>query len=257
MKRSKTPVVAAAVFLLIATVGVHIDLNSPASNPWGGVAFGANQGNGEPDPFARKTHPVPDPLEKLNRAVFDLNDKLYFVFWKPLATIYSAYVPCGVRSGIKNIFENIKMPVRFLNNLLQCKPDRAGNELKRFVINTTLGIGGFFDAAHILFKMNAYDEDFGQTLGVWGFRHKFYLNLPILGPSSGRDVIGLAVDAVTNPLLYMPVDFGVTAGIRGGEMVNWTSLKIGEYEDFKKSAVDPYVAMRDGYIQYREDEVAR
>lgn len=257
MKTSKNVVVAAAVFLLIATVGVHIDSNSLAGNPVGGVAFAANQGNGETDPFAKKSQPVPDPLEKLNRAMFDLNDKLYFVFWKPLATIYSAYIPCGVRSGIKNVFENIKMPVRFLNNLLQCKPDRAGNEVKRFLINTTLGMGGFFDVAHTHFKMNAYDEDFGQTLGVWGFKHKLYLNLPILGPSSGRDVIGRAVDVVTTPLFYMPVELGVSAGIRGGEMVNWTSLKMGEYEDFKKSAVDPYVSMRDGYIQYREDEVAR
>lgn len=257
MKRSRTIAVAAVVFLAIATVGAHINLSALAGNCIRGVALAANQGNGEPDPFAKKTAPVPDPLEKFNRAMFKLNDRLYFFFWKPLGTVYAAYVPCGVRNGIRNAFDNIRMPVRFLNNLLQCKPQRAGSELKRFVINSTLGMGGFFNVAHTHFKMKAYDEDFGQTLAVWGANHKFFLNLPVFGPSSGRDVIGRAVDVFTSPMAYMPIDYAVNAGIQGGEMVNWTSLKIGEYEDFKKSAVDPYVSMKNAYIQYRADEVSR
>jgi phospholipid-binding lipoprotein MlaA len=257
MKRSRTIAVAIVVFLLVATVGVHIDLSALTGTSIRGIALGANQNNGEPDPFAKKAKPVPDPLEKFNRAMFKLNDKLYYVLWKPVATIYAAYIPCGVRSCIRNAFDNIKMPVRFLNNLLQCKPQRAGNEVKRFVINSTLGMGGFFDVAQTHFNMKEYDEDFGQTLAVWGLNHKFFLNLPILGPSSGRDTIGRAVDIFTSPLFYMPMDFGVSAGIRGGEIVNFTSLNIGEYEDFKKSAVDPYASMRDAYIQYRADEVAR
>ncbi|NLI81351.1 MAG: VacJ family lipoprotein [Deltaproteobacteria bacterium] len=251
-------VLLAAVFIFAATLTAwEIHLASGLGLRVEGLAVAAGTSNDNGDPFAQETKAVADPLQSFNRAIFQINDKLYFYFWKPIATVYSWYVPCGVRECIRRAFDNARMPVRFVNNLLQCKPEQAGSEVGRFVINSTLGMGGFFDIAQTHFKMKAYDEDFGQTLGVWGAPHHFHIHLPILGPSTLRDTVGLAVDALLSPLFYVPADIAVTAGIRGGEGVNTTSLRIGEYEDFKKSAIDPYISMRDGYIQFREEEVRR
>lgn len=256
MKRSRK-VRCVALLLFLATISGFGDLFvSQADFLFQGLAIAANENNGEKDPFARKSATVPDPLESLNRTLFQLNDRLYFYFWKPLATIYSWYVPCGVRECIERVFDNAEMPVRVVNNMLQCKPDHAGSEIGRFIINSTLGMGGFFDIAHTHFKMKEYDEDFGQTLATWGMGHRFHIHWPVLGPSSLRDSIGLAFDACLNPALYL-LDVPVSSGIRGGEGLNTTSLKIGEYEDFKKSALDPYVSMRDAYFQHRDEEISR
>lgn len=220
-----------------------------------GTASAATQVNNAEEPFAKKTEVVSDPLEPLNRFFFKFNDKLYFWFLKPLATVYSWYFPTGVRTSIRNAFNNIAMPIRVVNNTLQGKFRGAGDELVRFTVNSSLGCGGLFDVAYTHFNMTERDEDLGQTLGVWGMKHIFYINWPFLGSSSLRDTIGTAGDTFLNPLFWLAPDFGSSAGIKAGNILNSTSLRIGEYEDFKKSALDPYISMRDAYIQYRAEEL--
>ncbi|MFP5212467.1 MAG: VacJ family lipoprotein [Acidobacteriota bacterium] len=211
----------------------------------------------EQDPFAAKSESVKDPLEGFNRAVFKFNDKLYFWFIKPVAQGYSFVFPAPLRKSIRNGFTNILVPVRFTNCLLQGKVKGAGVELARFTINSTIGVGGLFDVAGDSFKLTAYDEDLGQTLGAYGLGHGMYLVLPFFGPSSARDAFGMAGDSFLDPIYYMPIDWYVSASIKVGKQLNNASLRLGEYEDFKQSAVDPYVSMRHAYIQYRSKEVAQ
>jgi len=199
---------------------------------------------------------VADPIEPVNRAIFVFNDRLYFWLLKPVARGYAFVVPEALRIGIRNALTNVAMPVRLVNSLLQGKGRGAGRELARFTINTTIGMGGLFDPAKTGWGIAASDEDTGQTLGTYGLGHGAYLVLPFLGPSSLRDAAGLGGDAFLNPVNYM-VDFRTAVAIRAGKAVNDVSLQIGEYEDIKAAAVDPYLAIRDGYVQHREGKVAR
>lgn len=199
---------------------------------------------------------VADPIEPLNRAIFVFNDRLYFWLLKPVARGYAFVVPEALRIGIRNALTNVAMPVRLVNSLLQGKGKGVGRELARFTINTTIGMGGFFDPAKTGWGIAASDEDTGQTLGTYGLGHGAYLVLPFFGPSSLRDAAGLGGDAFLNPLNYV-VDFRTAVAIRAGKAVNDVSLQIGEYEDIKAAAVDPYLAIRDGYVQHREGQVKR
>ena len=209
----------------------------------------------EREPFAEEPVAVRDPLEPLNRAFFKFNDRLYFWFLKPVATVYAAFIPCGVRTGINNAFKNVLMPVRVVNTILQGKPRETGIELSRFLINSTLGVGGFFDFAKTQFNLNPHNEDFGQTLGVYGMGQIIYINWPVFGPSSVRDSIGLVGDGFLNPIFYLSPSTTASVAIKTGKETNDVSLTIGEYEDFLEASLDPYIAMRDGYLQYRENQV--
>ncbi len=200
---------------------------------------------------------IPDPLERMNRAFFKFNDKLYFWFFKPVATGYKTIIPEDGRIGIRNFFSNLATPVRLANCLLQAKFKDAGNETVRFLLNTALGLAGFLDPAKKELKIEKSDRDFGQTLGVWGMGPSFYLNWPILGPSSMRDTFGFVGDLALDPRTYVfdvPWNY-VFAAARPLEAINTVSFRIGEYEDFKKAALDPYVAVRNAYFQYREQKI--
>ena len=199
---------------------------------------------------------VADPIEPVNRAFFVFNDRFYFWLLKPVARGYAFVVPEFVRIGIRNVLTNVVMPVRLVNSLLQGKVKGAGRELARFTINSTIGMAGLFDTAKNDWKIETSEEDTGQTLGAWGLGHGAYLVLPFLGPSSLRDAAGLGADTFFNPQTYL-VDFETGVAIRAGKAVNDTSLHMGEYEDIKAAAIDPYLAVRDGYVQYRQGQVAR
>ncbi|HSQ16047.1 MAG TPA: VacJ family lipoprotein [Candidatus Binatia bacterium] len=199
---------------------------------------------------------VADPIEPVNRALFVFNDRLYFWLLKPVARGYAFVIPEPAHIGIRNALTNVVMPVRLVNSLLQGKGRGAGRELARFTINTTIGMGGLFDTAKNDWGIPASEEDTGQTLGVYGLGHGAYLVLPFFGPSSLRDAAGLGGDTFLNPLWYL-VDFQTGVAIRAGQAVNSTSLRIGEYEDIKAAAIDPYLAVRDGYVQYREGQFKR
>jgi phospholipid-binding lipoprotein MlaA len=202
---------------------------------------------------------IADPLESVNRAFFSFNDKLYFWVLKPIATGYKTIIPEDGRIGVRNFFSNLTTPVRLVNCLLQANPKCAGTETLRFVLNTTIGVAGFFDPARKRFNLEKQDKDFGQTLGIWGMGPVFYIDLPILGPSSLRDGLGFAVDASFNPQTYLAIYFVFVGYVNTGgwilEKINEASLTIGEYEDLKKAALDPYIALREAYSQYRQNKI--
>ncbi|RPI35238.1 MAG: VacJ family lipoprotein, partial [Nitrospiraceae bacterium] len=172
---------------------------------------------------------------------------------KPVAQGYSAIVPEWGRVRVKNIFHNITMPVRFVNNLLQLKIDEAGTEVIRFVLNTTAGALGMFDVAKNI-DLKAHDEDLGQTFGSYGFGDGFYIVWPLLGPSSLRDTAGLVGDYFLDPVSYI-TPTASSIGVRSVDVTNRTSLHIGDYEDLKESALDPYIAFRSAYFEYRENKI--
>jgi phospholipid-binding lipoprotein MlaA len=214
----------------------------------------------ESESFAEvpKAEDAPDPLEGLNRIIFQFNDKVYFWFLKPLSQAYGTVIPPGLRTCIRKGFNNLRFPTRFVNNVLQGKFKAAGIETGRFLINSTFGFAGFFEIAARDFCLPPpAEEDTGQTLGFYGMKPMLYLVLPVLGPSTLRDSFGLAGDAFLDPLYYLPQSLWVGVAIRGGIVVNNTSLRIGEYEDFKAAALDPYASMRQAYLQYRQNEILK
>jgi len=197
-----------------------------------------------------------DPLEPVNRVFFHFNDKLYFWVLKPVSQGYSYFVADDIRMCVRDFFHNILAPVRIVNNLLQGKIKNSGIETARFIINSTLGVAGFGDPAKNEFGLNARDEDLGQTLGVYGAGEGIYICWPIFGPSNIRDTVGLVGDAFLNPLTYLGMaDTEAGLSAQGGKMVNNTSLTIGDYEDFKEAAIDPYISLRDAYRQYRRKKI--
>jgi phospholipid-binding lipoprotein MlaA len=197
---------------------------------------------------------IADPLEPLNRTMYGLNDILYFWVVKPCALTCEQVVPEPARIGISNFFQNLTTPIRFVNCLLQGKGDAAGTEFNRFVINTTAGVLGFGDPARDQHGLEPVDEDMGQTLAVFGFDNGFYIVLPLMGPSTIRDSVGMVGDMFLNPMFYVE-HTETTVGMATGRFINESSFHIGEYEAFKSEALDPYVAMRDIYIQYRNKQI--
>ncbi len=197
---------------------------------------------------------IADPLYPWNKAMYHFNDKLYFWLMKPLAQGYSAVIPEDIRISVSNFFQNVTTPIRFVSSVLQLKMKDAGNELFRFLYNSTAGVGGLVDAAKEDFGIRRKNEDLGQTLGSYGIGHGFYIVWPFLGPSSARDTVGKFGDFFLDPVYYInPLESAV--GVKAYDKINETSLRIGDYEDLKKSAIDPYVSIRDAYLQYRKKKV--
>ncbi len=195
-----------------------------------------------------------DPLEPWNRAMFTFNDRLYFWVMKPTAKLYSFFVPEWGRIRIRNAVNNVAFPVRFVNSILQLRFHAAIAEVGRFVVNSTAGIGGTFEIVKANPDIGTGDKDMGQTLGRYSIPPGFYIIWPFFGPSSFRDSIGMAGDAFLTPENYI-TPFEDSLAVQGFERVNDVSLKIGDYEDFKESAVEPYIAMRNAYYQYRKSKV--
>ena len=198
---------------------------------------------------------IPDPLEPFNRAMFHFNDKLYFWVLKPVAQGYNQVVPEPARVGVKNFFSNLRFPIRFVSSLLQGDIKGAATQLGRFLVNTIWGVGGLLDpSSSEQLDIPKQDADLGQTLGIYGVGQGFYLVWPILGPSSARDSVGIAGDYFLYPVSYINPWYDWLA-VRAYEEVNDASLNIGDYESLKEAAIDPYVAVRDAYHQYRQKKV--
>jgi phospholipid-binding lipoprotein MlaA len=166
--------------------------------------------------------------------------------------LLDAHQPEGVRIAVRNFFFNLGTPIRAVNALLQGKIKDTGTELARFGINSTIGMAGLFDAAKD-FHLTRKDEDTGQTLGVYGLGNGFYLVLPILGPSSARDTVGLVGDTFLDPTTYLHRDAAI--GMRVVRSETDLTFRINEYEELTDAAVDPYEAVKDVYIQYRAKKV--
>jgi phospholipid-binding lipoprotein MlaA len=198
---------------------------------------------------------IADPLESLNRVAHQFNDKLYFWAVKPVAQGYKAVVPEPARISVKNFFSNLGFPARFLSCLLQADFSGVATETGRFAINTIWGIGGFLDpSSGKELNLQEQDTDLGQTLGVWGIGQGFYIVWPVFGPSTPRDTVSKAGDYFLYPISYVN-PWHARWGVNVYDKVNSASLRIGDYEALKDAAIDPYVAFRDAYIQYRFKKV--
>jgi len=198
---------------------------------------------------------IADPLGPVNRAFFQFNDKFYFWILKPVASGYKTVIPQDVRVGVRNFFSNVATPIRLVNCLLQAKFECSGTEALRFLVNTTFGLAGFLDPAKTEFHIEKREKDFGTTLGFWGIGPAFYINWPILGPSSLRDTVGYVGDLFLDPTNYLITSIPINLAVKSYNQVNETSLTLGEYEDLKKAALDPYIALKDAYHQYRQNKI--
>ena len=194
-----------------------------------------------------------DPLEGLNRILFAINEFLDTVVFQPAAATYRVILPEFVRDSIRSFLRNVKTPVVLANDLLQGSWDRAESTVMRFLINTTIGIGGLYDAADEM-GYAYHDEDFGQTLGVYGVGNYPYLVLPILGPSSARDGVGTLVDTYLDPLTYFAGD-DVLLARRGVSGIDLRARNIENIEELKRDSIDFYARIRSIYMQRRIDEI--
>ncbi len=194
-----------------------------------------------------------DPLESYNRAMNRFNTDFDNAFTKPVAKAYRAITPEIVDRGITNFFNNIADVTSLANNILQFKMSRAGSDLGRLFINSTVGVLGFVDVATNV-GLPSYKEDFGQTLGYWGLSQGAYFVLPILGPSTMRDNLGLAGDIVTDPLFSLSED-KVAWGLVGLRLIDRRADLLAAGEILEEAAVDPYAFVRDVYLQRRQNMV--
>ena len=220
------------------------------------------------DEFGAAEKEVFDPLSGYNRVMTDFNDSLYVWVLDPVARGYRWVLPYAARRGVKNFFHNLLFPLRFVNNALQLKIKNAGEEFLRFSINSTIGILGFWDPAKEWFDLEAHEEDFGQTLGYYGVGGGFHVVLPFLGPSNVRDMFSLYPDMQMDPVNYVenrPYNFPKQEGEYQGvskqtlqevdltllKIINRESLRIGQYANLKKDAIELYPFLRDVYEQNR------
>jgi phospholipid-binding lipoprotein MlaA len=204
---------------------------------------------------ARRPPDVPemeyDPWQSVNRKVFRFNDAVDTWVLEPTARGWDTVLPNRVQRSVSNFFWNLRFPIVVVNELLQGSPLQAGEGVARFAVNTTVGVLGFFDPA-AGWGLERNDEDFGQTLAVWGVPSGPYLVLPLLGASNPRDAVGLAVDSALGVTPWF-VDWWILGAARVVDVVNERSLVLEEVEDFKRSALDLYSSIRNGYAQRRRD----
>lgn len=197
---------------------------------------------------------INDPLEPLNRAVFGFNRAVDRVLLEPAARAYRGVVPDFGRMMVTNFLDNLKAPAILANDLLQGEVDRAGKTGGRFMANTIIGLGGLFEVTGI----ESHDEDLGQTLAVWGIDEGPYLVLPLLGPSSFRDVVGLAGQTLADPVSRYVRDAEnaavpwVHSGLEG---IDARSRNIETLDEIERGAIDFYATVRSLYRQRRDDEI--
>jgi phospholipid-binding lipoprotein MlaA len=228
------------------------------------------------DPFARADEGAGeeyDPWEPMNTNIFEFNRQVDRFVLKPVAKGYNFVMPDLVQVGISNIFSNLRFAPRFFNNVFQGKLKGAGIEVGRFLINSTVGLVGFFDLAkHV--DLVTPEEDMGQTLGFYGVKPGPYLVLPFLQPYTVRDLVGYVGDVFLNPINWLVVPIievdGVPSviaheddlkstliqlGARVGEIVNERSRNLETYQGVEEATLDLYTAVRNGYLQKRAQAI--
>lgn len=196
---------------------------------------------------------IDDPFEPFNRAMFEINYVLDTFILDPVANLYRFALPGFVQHGVGNMLSNLGTPLTMINSLLQGRGSDAIESFFRFLINSTLGFFGTIDVASEL-GLQSHKEDFGQTMGVWGAGPGPYLVLPLLGPSSGRDAIGSAVDLVSDPTniaIRRAASKNYIYARMGVRAVSSRAANIEDYDALKKTSVDLYATMRSLYSQYR------
>lgn len=194
-----------------------------------------------------------DPHEDINRISYDFTDKVDRMLFEPVADVYADYVPDAAQRSIGNFYDNLSYPNVVLNAFLQGKIKQGFFDGLRFAVNSTIGMLGLFDMATHM-GLEKHDEDFGQTLAVWGFDSGSYLFIPILGPSSKRDVIGVPVTVVTNMLFYAGYVVGapvfVPLTVLGA--IDKRARLAGPMRIRDQAALDPYLFVREASLQQRE-----
>ncbi|HEY3638986.1 MAG TPA: VacJ family lipoprotein [Rhizomicrobium sp.] len=197
-----------------------------------------------------------DPYEAQNRQIFELNQKLDKYVALPVATAYVDVVPDVARDGIHNFLANLDVPVTFGNDVLQGAADHAGESLGRFLINSTVGLGGFIDVAQKI-GVQEHEADFGETLGVWGVGPGPYIVLPGLGPSDPRDAFGYGVDIAMDPLTWISWRSSTYYMLGRGAMkiVDERARNIDTLNEIERTSVDLYATLRSLYRQHREAEI--
>lgn len=190
-----------------------------------------------------------DPLEPLNRGIYQFNDVVDKAAFKPIAQGYRAVLPSPVRTGVSNFFSNIDDIFVTGNNLLQGKVHTAASDFARLLTNTTLGLGGLFDVA-TGFGLEKHNEDFGQTLGVWGVGDGPFLMLPLYGPSTVRDAVGSAVQFYLDPVWNID-NVPTRNSLAGLRFVNTRANLLDAEKVLDTAALDPYTFLRDAYLQQR------
>lgn len=192
-----------------------------------------------------------DPLEPLNRKIYSFNETADKYVAQPVARGYVAAVPAPLRTGVSNFFDNLAYPTVIVNDLLQAKFRQAGLDSTRFLMNLTFGLVGFLDPATMV-GLKKNNEDFGQTLGHWGVGPGWYLMLPILGPSTNRDLVGSSADTFSEPWTY--ADRETALLITGARLVDSRSQLLGS-EGMLKQQLDPYIFVRSLYLGRRQSLV--
>jgi len=238
----RTVLLCLAILLLAACAGTRKHANAPGHAQDTVVA---DQGEAVAPPVDGI---VNDPWEGWNRGVHRFNNAVDRAFAKPLARGYAYVVPRPVRTGIGNVFSNLGQPVSALNALLQGRPKRAGQSLARFALNLTLGVGGLFDPASAA-ELPKGNEDFGQTLAVWGWKHSRYFELPFFGPRTVRDSFGLGGDLAAVPLRRIH-DRPVRYALAGLSMVD-TRAQLLTMDRMREGFPDDYALVRDTWLQRR------
>ncbi|MFD0724941.1 MlaA family lipoprotein [Lysobacter brunescens] len=211
------------------------------------------------DPIADPTLPTPvvapqsyDPWEKYNRQMHRFNNAVDRSIAKPLARAYVKVVPRPMRLGVSNFFNNLGQPVSALNALLQGKPKQAGQSLGRFLMNSTLGLAGLFDPATSA-KIPNRSEDFGQTLGKWGWKRSRYVELPLFGPRTVRDTFGMLGDAPLSPTRRIGND-ATRVGLQGLQLVDLRTQLMAT-DSLREGATDDYALVRDAWLQRRQYQI--
>ncbi|MCH8238080.1 MAG: VacJ family lipoprotein [Proteobacteria bacterium] len=214
-----------------------------------------------PDPGDREAvaefNKINDPGEPANRTLFEFNRTLDAGILKPLAKFYRDFTPQFFQDRVNDVLDNLHAPVIFLNDILQGEGERAMATLTRFVINSTVGLLGLVDVATEA-GIEGHDEDFGQTLAVWGVPEGPYVMLPIFGPSNPRDTIGLIVDFLTDPFNIWAANSDREYAIfarAGARAIDTRALYMDPMDDLEKSSVDFYATIRNLYRQRRDDQI--
>ncbi len=197
-----------------------------------------------------------DPFEPVNRLIFDFNEVLDLVILTPVSKTYRFIVPTPVRTGVSNAIENAKAPVTFANDLLQGKPERAKTTFMRFLINTTVGLGGIVDAAEAG-GFEKHTEDFGQTLAVWGLDTGPYLVVPVFGPSTPRHLVGRVADTAATPTTWILADLSLLERSTPtmAELVSGREALLDDVQILRESSPDFYASVRDIYRQGRKNAI--
>ena len=193
--------------------------------------------------------PDNDPFESVNRPIYRANDFIDRRIARPVTEAYVSYTPQPIQNSVSNFFDNVVYPNVILNDFLQGKVTQGLEDLGRFLVNSTFGFLGVWDMATPL-GLEAHDEDFGQTLGVWGMDESIYLMLPFIGPSTVRDVPNLGVSTVTNILFYVSSPYVVPVALLG--FIDYRA-GLDEAVTFRdETAVEPYLFTREAYLQHRK-----